>query len=160
MVIEPANSDDLEALVDLLQVLFTQESEMRPDPARQRAGLAMILSQPALGTIFVARGQSSHDANSSSSAATVGMISVLYSVSTMLGSPAGTVEDFIVRPEYRGLGIGRKLMSAVFAHARENGLLRLSLQTDRDNDAAQRLYREYGFQPSTMLLMRCHLEAS
>lgn len=154
VVIEPARSEDLESLVDLLGSLFVLESEMRPDAAKQRAGLEAILAQPSSGMIFVAH---QREAGGSASGPVVGMISVLYTISTMLGGPAGIVEDFIVNPENRGQGVGRLLMDRVFSHARERGLLRLALQTDQDNFDAQRLYRSYGFEPSSMLLMRCYL---
>lgn len=155
-MIDLARPADLDALVALLGVLFTQESEMQPDAASQRAGLAAILANPSVGQLFVARDEGG--TGSGQRGDVVGMISLLYTVSTALGGPVGIVEDYVVRPDYRGRGIGHALMDAVFRHARERGLLRLTLQTDRDNAAAQRLYERYGFHPSTMLLMKCILK--
>lgn len=155
-MIEPARFEDLDSLVALLGVLFTQESEMQPDAAKQRAGLAAILANPAAGQLFVARNDDG--AIPGARGEVVGMIGLLYTISTALGGPVGVVEDFVVRPDFRGRGIGQSLMDAVFRHAKERGLLRLTLQTDRDNVAAQRMYERYGFRPSTMLMMKCHLK--
>jgi ribosomal protein S18 acetylase RimI-like enzyme len=147
-VIEPACLDDLAALVELLGQLFAQEAEFQPDPARQRAGVQAILEQPSLGSILVARqgGQ------------VVGMINLLTSVSTALGGPVGTVEDFVVRPEVRGAGIGQALFAAMLTESRRKGLLRLTLLTDADNLPAQRFYSRHGFVHSTMRTMRLALE--
>jgi ribosomal protein S18 acetylase RimI-like enzyme len=147
-VIETACLDDLEPLVELLGQLFAQEAEFQPNASRQRAGIRAILDQPALGWILVAR----------SGGKVVGMINVLTSVSTALGGPVGTVEDFVVRPEFRGSGIGQALFAAMLTESRRIGLLRLTLLTDADNLAAQRFYSRQGFVVSTMRTMRLALE--
>jgi len=47
--------------------------------------------------------------------------------------------------EYRGQGIGRKLLSAVVNHAFESGLTRLELEVFSDNHIAISLYESMGF---------------
>jgi ribosomal-protein-alanine N-acetyltransferase len=48
---------------------------------------------------------------------------------------------------WRGLGIGRSLMEAAIAAARAAGAESLFLEVAEDNEAAQALYRGFGFAP-------------
>ncbi|PKK88997.1 MAG: GNAT family N-acetyltransferase [Candidatus Wallbacteria bacterium HGW-Wallbacteria-1] len=50
-------------------------------------------------------------------------------------------------PEFRGLGLGRKLMDITLAHARDvNGLEKVELEVFATNTAGIRLYERTGFQ--------------
>jgi len=50
-----------------------------------------------------------------------------------------------VLPEYRGRGIGRKLIDATLAEARRIGLKRIGLSAFADNARAIALYDSFGF---------------
>ena len=52
--------------------------------------------------------------------------------------------DFIIAPAWRGRGIGRSILVALKTHAHAN-VGSLSLQVDRQNINAQRLYHQLGF---------------
>jgi GNAT superfamily N-acetyltransferase len=54
------------------------------------------------------------------------------------------IEDIYVAPASRGSGLGRILMEAALAAARDRRAYRVYWQTDRDNAAARRLYDELG----------------
>jgi RimJ/RimL family protein N-acetyltransferase len=56
----------------------------------------------------------------------------------------GMLWGMFVRPAYRGTGIGRRLVEAVVAHARQHVEL-LELFVVADNWAARRLYQRLGF---------------
>ena len=144
---DAARADDLPQLVELLGILFTQEHELAPDPAKQERALRQILEKPTIGRISVLR-----DAER-----VLGMVSILRTVSTAEGGPAGLLEDFVVRPECRGQGLGARLLAHAIECARADGLLRLILLTDGDNINAQRLYERAGFARSGMLPMRLRL---
>lgn len=142
-----ARADDLPQLVELLGVLFTQEHELEPDAAKQQRGLQMIVGNPAIGSIYVAR----------EGRRVLGSVSILRTISTAEGGPAGMLEDFVVRPECRGKGVGARLLAYAIGCAKADGLLRLILLTDGDNVNAQRLYERAGFKRSGMLPMRLKL---
>lgn len=144
---DSARADDLPQLVELLGILFTQEHELAPDTAKQLRGLRLIVEDPAIGRIYVAR----------EGARVLGMVSILRTVSTAEGGPAGMLEDFVVRPECRGKGVGAQLLAYAIGRAKADGLLRLILLTDGDNCDAQRLYQRAGFLRSGMLPMRLKL---
>jgi ribosomal protein S18 acetylase RimI-like enzyme len=142
-----ARSGDLPQLVELLGILFAEEAEFMPDPQKQARGLRLILEDPASGWTCVAR----------EGARVLGMVSVLRTVSTAEGGPAGLLEDLVVRPECRGRGIGSRLLAYAIEQARADGLLRLTLLTDAANERAQRLYERAGFRLSGMRPMRLSL---
>ena len=130
--------------MELLQVLFSQEIEFKPDGTKQEAALSMILSDRAHGTILVAE----------NSEEILGMVSLLPLVSTALGTRVAILEDMVVAPSARGSGIGGKLLEAAIVCAKSEGYARLTLLTDQDNLTAQQFYENAGFIKSTMVPMR------
>jgi GNAT superfamily N-acetyltransferase len=143
-----ARPADLPQLVELLGLLFEQESEFSVDPAKQEAGLKLIFADPTRGKIYVAR----------EGKRVVAMASLLFTVSTAEGGKAALFEDLVVRPEFRARGIGAKLLEFVIAQARAEGVLRITLLTDMQNESAQVLYRRLGFTGSPMKPMRLKLK--
>jgi GNAT superfamily N-acetyltransferase len=85
------------------------------------------------------------------------MACLLYTVSTAEGGRAALFEDLVVAPEARGSGVGEALLQHVIDQARHEGLLRLTLLTDRENERAHALYRKRGFVESPMKPMRLKL---
>ena len=142
--IEPAVKADIPALCELLDHLFAQEAEFSPDRENQERGLTMILDHPASGTILVAR----------KGEAVLGMVNLLYTVSTALGKRVALLEDMVVMPRERSSGLGRKLLEAAIAHCRRQGCGRITLLTDHDNLGAQRFYQRQGFVHSDMIPLR------
>ncbi len=57
----------------------------------------------------------------------------------------GSLKRMWVSDAVRGLGIGRRMLEALEAHARELGLTNLRLETNRTLQEAIRLYRSAGF---------------
>lgn len=55
------------------------------------------------------------------------------------------VEDLVVNPQYRGLGVGRKLLEHGILWARENNFPGVMLETQDDNIPACMLYQSCGF---------------
>jgi GNAT superfamily N-acetyltransferase len=142
-----ARPEDLPQLVALLGVLFAQEAEFVPDDAKQARALKKILADESVGKIHVAR----------DGGKVVAMASLLYSISTAEGGLAASFEDLVVLPGYRGKGVGKALLRHVIADAKRQGVLRLTLLTDRQNERAQALYRKLGFADSPMKAMRLKL---
>jgi ribosomal protein S18 acetylase RimI-like enzyme len=55
------------------------------------------------------------------------------------------IYGFRIRPDYRGLGIGSRLLTTVESDLIQRDFKRISLNVARDNEAARRLYERAGF---------------
>ena len=144
MKIDQANLADIPQLCILLDELFSQEAEFTPDYELQGRGLSKILNNEDIGVILVAR----------ESDKVIGMVNILYTISTALGGRVGNLEDFVVLPEYRNSGIGSKLLSYALNFAKKRGCQRITLLTDGDNQDAHRFYLKNGFSRSSMVPFR------
>jgi GNAT superfamily N-acetyltransferase len=142
--ITPATIDDMPALCELLAILFKQEAEFQPDRTAQQRGLLEIINNQAMGSIFVARAETE----------VVGMISLLFTVSTALGGRVALLEDMVVNPAFRNAGIGSGLLGYAKAFAQANDCRRITLLTDSGNLDAHRFYQNQGFDFSSMVPMR------
>lgn len=148
MNISEATLDDIPALAGLLTILFTEETEFSPESSLQEKGLRQIIGRPDTGKILVLR----------DGERVCGMVNLLFTVSTARGGRVAVLEDMIVAPANRGCGWGSRLLAAALHSARSAGCSRITLLTDATNTRALRLYQRQGFQTSTMVPLRLHLE--
>ena len=84
--VREATLDDIPQLCDLLTILFTQEADFQPDSAKQSQGLRQIIEHPEVGRILVL-----HDGST-----VIGMVNLLFTISTALGTRVAILEDIIV----------------------------------------------------------------
>ena len=145
--IAPATAADIPQLAALLHLLFTQEADFTPDRMKQERGLRLILESPGVGILFAARDGEE----------VVGMVSLLFTVSTAEGGPACWLEDMVVRPDRRGDGLGSRLLQHAIDYAESHGFTRIALLIDRENSGALRFYERHGFEESEMAALRLHL---
>jgi GNAT superfamily N-acetyltransferase len=75
----------------------------------------------------------------------VGVAVCFRGFSTFAARPLINIHDLNVLPAYRGQGIGRGLLAAVEARAREMGCCKLSLEVQEKNQRARRTYAAAGF---------------
>src|SRR4051794_3488020 len=129
--IRQATVADITQLCELLTLLFTLEADFTPDAERQARGLRLIIDQPDIGRIYCAC-----DGDK-----VVGMVSILFTVSTAEGGLAAWLEDMVVHPDQRGQGIGERLLNEAVNGARAAGCSRITLLTDATNDSAMRFYQ-------------------
>ena len=148
--IEPATIEDLPSLAELLMDLFTQESDFRPDFNNQMRGLRLILEQPSRGRIFVLR----------SANQIIGMINLLFTISTAEGGFVIVLEDLIIDRNFREQGMGSELLRYAIEYVRQKGFLRITLLTDRVSAGSLAFFEKHGFQRSDMVPMRLLLGAA
>lgn len=147
--ISNATIDDVPELVILLGQLFETENDFSTNSRHQRKGLLRIIKHPEIGSILVMK----------DGAAVIGMVNLLYTVSTAEGGPVALLEDLILGPDYRGRGLGDRLFRHAIGHAKKKGISRITLLTDGDNRRAIRFYRRHGFTRSSMIPFRLLLRA-
>ena len=144
VTIETATVQHIPQLCILLDDLFSQEADFTPDRARQERGLRLIIDDPKVGRILIARDGTQ----------VIGMVNLLATVSTAEGGPVLWLEDMVVHRDRRGAGIGLALIEAAIEQARKDGFLRITLLTDENNASAQWFYGRAGFRRSAMVPMR------
>jgi GNAT superfamily N-acetyltransferase len=144
VVIEPATEHDLDELSGLLGELFSHESDFRPNKEKQLRGLRLIFEQPNRGRVFVLRRDN----------AIVGMINLLFTISTAEGGFVIVLEDLVIHEGYRGKGYGSMLLKHAMDFAKQKNFLRITLLTDRPELRSQELFRRHGFHESSMMPMR------
>lgn len=75
----------------------------------------------------------------------LGFAQVSFNPSVWADEPVGLLEELYVVPERRGQGVGRELMDAVLALARERNAAGMEVVTGEDDLAARALYESVGF---------------
>lgn len=147
--IEPATLEDMPQLVELLVSLFSVEADFNPDRRKQEHGLRLILEQPNRGRIFVLR--TDHKV--------VGMVNLLFTISTAEGGFVVLMEDVIVHPDHRRHGYGGLLLEYAIQFAKDKGFKRITLLTDKISAESQEFFQKHGFHHSSMIPMRLVFEA-
>ena len=55
------------------------------------------------------------------------------------------IDNFFVDEDYRGLGIGKKLMSYLVVVGINNHVINITLEVRKSNEVARNLYKSFGF---------------
>jgi len=84
----------------------------------------------------------------------VGMVNLLFSISTAQGGFVLIMEDVIIRPEYRGQGLGTIMLHYVEAFAKEKNFKRITLLADRLNESSQEFFKKQGYELSGLVPLR------
>ena len=129
----------------LLSELFSIESDFSPDSQKQATGLSLLLTDRS-GSSAVLVAEKGDEI--------VGMCSVQTLISTAEGGPVGLVEDLIVRKDYRGNGIGTRLLSEIFRWCDSKNISRVQLLRDFDNMNALMFYAMNGWSSTKLVCMR------
>ncbi|MGR9115566.1 MAG: N-acetyltransferase family protein [Gammaproteobacteria bacterium] len=144
IAIRQASMKDIDALLILLNQLFSIEHDFVFDEAKQRKGLELMLISDEGRCIWVAEHQSS----------VIGMVTIQIMISTAEGNRVGLLEDLVVHDDYRKQGIGRKLLVEIETWAERQGLTRLQLLADRDNLPALSFYHNAGWSKTRLIGLR------
>ena len=139
-----ATKSDIEAMLGLLKQLFVLETDFQFDAAKQRSGLEQLIqyseADEARAAVFVVTVKEK----------VIAMCSCQVFISTAEGGKSGLIEDVVVYADYRQQGVGQQLMQHVIKWADTQGLKRLQLLADKNNEAAITFYKTQGWQ-STQL---------
>ena len=139
MIIRPAEPRDVPTLAGLIGELATYERE--PDAVEvddaMLAGVLFAEAPVAFATV-AAEGEE-----------ILGMTIHFLNFSTWTGRVGIYLEDFYVRPDYRGQGVGRALMVDLARTARDRGYSRIDWSVLDWNELALGFYRSIGARPMT-----------
>jgi GNAT superfamily N-acetyltransferase len=133
-----AGRADVPELVGLMRAFYT-ESGFTLDEELAAAGFAALLADARLGRVWlIGPGEPAS-----------GYVVVTFVFAMEYGGMAAVVDDFYVRPEARGEGLGKAALAAARRACEELGMRALRVEVGVDNSAAQAVYRSAGLEPLT-----------
>jgi ribosomal protein S18 acetylase RimI-like enzyme len=130
----PTASFDIEELLPLMGEFYAGE-RLPYDEALLRRALGELWAEPLHGGAWLARADRE--------AVGYGILGCGFSLE--YGGRDAFVDELYVRPEWRGMGIGNRLLDAMEARCRDSGIAALHLEVDHDNPHGKRLYARRGF---------------
>jgi ribosomal protein S18 acetylase RimI-like enzyme len=142
VAIRKARPADFADLIRLIRAYY------RHDGIRFRrklvpAALRRLLGAPALGRIWIAR-EWGHP---------IGYIAFSAHYDVEFGGLEGVITDLFVRREWRGRGVGGRLLATVEEHCRAAGIGNIELQVVARNRLAPGFYRKHGFRRLSRSIM-------
>ena len=135
MEIRCATTGDRDVVLALLRTQLREHRIATPDDAIASA-LDGLLQHPQRGAVLVA--------TIDGDVVGVAVLSTTWTVEH--GGAAVWLEELYVDPGHRDRGIGRALLAATYATAREYGAGTVDLEVDVDHDRAAHLYAREGFE--------------
>ena len=142
--IETATIEDLDEITELVMELLEVQGDFTPIRSNQENGLRLILESPSRGRIFVLRNDH----------CIIGVVNLLFTISTAVGGMVIILEDFIVHPVHRGQGYGSRMLAHVRKFAKDKKFIRITLLTDKISADSQKFFNAQGFHHSNMIPMR------
>ena len=144
LVLRPARPDDLDVIVDFNARLAWETEQKRLDLATLRPGVQTMLADPTKGRYFVAERDG----------VVVGQLGVTLEWSDWRNGDFWWIQSVYVAADARRLGVFRRLYEHVIAAAIADGrVIGVRLYVERDNHAAQAVYRSLGLQETHYLLL-------
>jgi ribosomal protein S18 acetylase RimI-like enzyme len=130
----PAGPGDGPAILEMMRD-FYPGAGLTFDPAVAREALAPLLAGE-FGRVWVVRAGDEP----------AGYVVLVFGYSLEFGGRDAFVDELYLRPEYRGLGLGRRALGVVEDACRASGVRALHLVVDPANLRAHALYRRAGFE--------------
>ncbi len=90
----------------------------------------------------------------------IGYIILAYNFCFEFGGRNAFIDEFYLEEEYRGMGIGRKIMEYVIEETKKMNITALHLEVEHRNIVAAELYRKFGFTDHHRILMTRMLTGS
>ena len=124
------------------------QDDFTPDREAHDRGIRLILEEPSRGRIFVLRNDER----------IIGMVNLLFTISTALGGFVILLEDVVIHPDHRKQGYGSLLLQHVIEFGKQKEFKRITLLTDKLGSASQEFFQQHGFEFSRLIPMRLLLD--
>ena len=131
-----ARRADVRTFVGLMRDFYA-ESGYELDDARAGAAFAALLDEPRLGKVWLLERDPFGDV--------VGYVVVTFVFALEYGGLMAAVDDFYVRPEARGDGLGKAAVAAARRACEELGVRAIRVEVGAENAVARAVYRSAGF---------------
>ena len=146
IIIRNAVTSDLPIMCDMLEGLFSIETDFIIDREKQTTGLKLLMNKNGAAIMLADTG------------IPAGMITGQMVVSTAAGGYSLLIEDLYVMPNFRKQGIASMLVRHLTGWAKEQGAVRAQLVAETKNVSALAFYRKLGFSLSGMTGMYKRIE--
>lgn len=137
-----AQQGDVSALVALMAEFYAEAGFELPRETAKRA-FVRLLDDPRLGEIWLVE----------EDGLAVGYLALTFGFSMEFGGMRAFVDDFFVRPSFRGKGHGTAALETVREECSDRGLCALLVETGPDEHRARGLYARAGFEPNGRVLL-------
>lgn len=134
ITIRPANLEDVPLILEFIRDLAEYEDHLQHFEATEERLLKSLFGSDAKAKVLLAY-QDKHP---------VGFAVYYYTFSTFAGLPGLYLEDLFVKPETRGAGVGRALLSHLAQIALTEGCWRIEWAVLHWNETALRFYKNLG----------------
>jgi GNAT superfamily N-acetyltransferase len=132
--LQPATSADLDRLMPLMAE-FYHYFDYPFDVPKHRVMVTDFLANPHLGSIWLIR----HDDEDA------GYLALTNGFIFEFGGREARVDELYIRDAYRSSGLGRFALEQIQQKAPQLGLISLTMQVEKYNDRARKLYESLGF---------------
>ncbi len=137
-----ADVADIDLLAEFMREYY-EFDHLAFDERVARFALRKILSDASFGRIWLIQKAESP----------IGYVVLTFGFSLVYGGRDAFIDEFYIRAEHRGHGIGRRSLEFVEDACRALGVQALHLEVERDNTNAQAVYRKFGFEDHAQYLM-------
>lgn len=130
-----AKPDDMPVLQRLVAAFHESEGISQTDEDR-KAALQPLLEGSPHGVAYLIGPRKG----------AVGYIIVSFGYSVEMGGIIGFIDEFFIRPNVRGRGLGGEVLRSLMPALAGHGIKALHLEVGRGNDRAKQLYGKLGFE--------------
>ncbi|HBQ35333.1 MAG TPA: GNAT family N-acetyltransferase [Rhodobacteraceae bacterium] len=130
-----AKPDDMPVLQRLVAAFHESEGISQTDEDR-KAALQPLLEGSPHGVAYLIGPRKG----------AVGYIIVSFVYSVEMGGIIGFIDEFFIRPNVRGRGLGGEVLRSLMPALAGHGIKALHLEVGRGNDRAKQLYGKLGFE--------------
>lgn len=142
-IIRKMNKNDVKEVFDMMKTFYATDAVInKPNDSALRTNIEYCLKDDDLLTCYVIV--------TDGKIAGYSILSKCYS--TEYGGVSMWVEDIYVKPEYRKLGFGNKLMKFINEKYKDKAV-RYELEVEENNIFAMKLYEKNGFHKSKYIVM-------
>lgn len=129
-----ASLADVPLLVEMMAEFYS-DSPYTLNTRRALDGFTTLLGDERLGFVWVIQSETLD----------VGYVVLTLCHTMTFGGLIAVVDDFFIRPAFRGAGLGNAAMAEVRTHCVNRGIRGIHVETGRDNAVALAVYRHAGF---------------
>ena len=97
--------------------------------------MALFLRRPELGFVWLAYADGKP----------AGCCVICYAISTSIGGVVGKLDDVFVAADYRGKGVGTKMIEALKVELKKRKIGRIDTAVHKNNPGAAKYYARLGF---------------